>query len=536
MGNSINNIKFLGRKFFGIRNLSTAPTYDADAQAYFNANTAITSTADKNAINTFYLGLKSDGIYTKIKAMYLPIWGSASASKWNLVNPLDTNAAFRISFATGMTFTSGGMTSNGTSGYADTWLNSSTDLTLNNTHISFYSRTNNTLQQVEIGSSTASTNQLQLACNYQAVGSFSDQYNVGSRITTSQTDSRGLFLATRTSSSSHKLYKNGSQIGTTNTSAGGTLVNLKTVLLATNVNNIVSAYSTKQCSFASIGDGLTDTEASNFSNRVNTLMAYFGINTYPVVSDADAQAYINANDAITNQSDANAINTFFTGLKSDGIYTKIKAMYLPIWGSASSSKWNLVNPLDTDAAFRLTFSTGWTFSSSGMTPNGTSAYANTNLKLITHTTSTNISAGSYSRTNNTSNGVLFGAVTNAGEGTTIFPNFSGTAYYSANNLTSNGSLTATNTTGFFITNKFANTTIKFYRNGSSIATFTPTTGNVAPDAFLFISARTVIPSTVDSYDNRQQSFIYVGNTLTDTEATNFYNRVNTLMTYFGINV
>jgi hypothetical protein len=274
----INKIKYLGRKFFGVRNLNTSPVYDVDAQNYFNANTTITNTADKNAINTFYLGLKSDGIYTKIKAMYLPIWGSAGTSKWNLVNPLDTNAAFRISFATGMTFTSGGMTSNGTSGYADTWLNSSTDLTLNNTHISFYSRTNNTLQQVEIGSSTGSTNQLQLACNFQAVGSFSDQYNIGSRITTSQTDSRGLFLATRTSSSIHKLFKNGSQIGTTNTSAGGTLVNLKTVILATNVNNIVSTYSTKQCSFASIGNGLTDAEVTNLYTRVNTLMTYFGIN------------------------------------------------------------------------------------------------------------------------------------------------------------------------------------------------------------------------------------------------------------------
>ena len=252
--------------------------------------------------------------------------------------------------------------------------------------------------------------------------------------------------------------------------------------------------------------------------------------------DIDARAYFAVNTAITSPLDKRAISDFYGGLKSDGIYTKIKAMYLPIWGSAASSKWNLVNPLDTNAAFRLLFSTGWTYSSSGITPNGTSAYANTNLKLITHTSSINVSAGSYSQTNNSSNGVLFGAVTNAGEGSTIFPNFSGTAYYSANNLTTNGSVAAPNTNGFFITNKFASTTIKFYRNGSSIATFTPTTGNVAPDAFLFISARAVMPSTVDSYDNRKQSFIYVGNTLTDTEATNFYNRVNTLMTYFGINV
>ncbi len=82
-----------------------AVAYDTDAQAYFTANTAITSAADKNAINTFYLGLKSDGIYTKIKAMYLPLWSTATNNKWNLVNPLDTNGAFRLTFATGMTFT-----------------------------------------------------------------------------------------------------------------------------------------------------------------------------------------------------------------------------------------------------------------------------------------------------------------------------------------------------------------------------------------------------------------------------------------------
>jgi hypothetical protein len=53
VSNSINNIKFLGRKFFGVRNLNTVVVYDVDAQNYFNANTAITSAANKNAINSF---------------------------------------------------------------------------------------------------------------------------------------------------------------------------------------------------------------------------------------------------------------------------------------------------------------------------------------------------------------------------------------------------------------------------------------------------------------------------------------------------
>ena len=39
-------------------------------------------------------------------------------------------------------------------------------------------------------------------------------------------------------------------------------------------------YSTRQCRFASSGEGFSDTEATNFKNRVNTLLTYFGINTF----------------------------------------------------------------------------------------------------------------------------------------------------------------------------------------------------------------------------------------------------------------
>ena len=39
-----------------------------------------------------------------------------------------------------------------------------------------------------------------------------------------------------------------------------------------------ATYTTKQCAFSSIGDGLTDAESANFYNRVQTLMTYFAIN------------------------------------------------------------------------------------------------------------------------------------------------------------------------------------------------------------------------------------------------------------------
>lgn len=257
-----------------------AVAYDTDAQAYFTANTAITSAADKNAINTFYLGLKSDGIYTKIKAMYLPIWGSAATCKWNLVNPVDTNAAFRLNFATGMTFTSSGMTSNGSSGYANTNFIPTANLTNNNTAFGIYSRSNIDGLGYDTGLQVAGSCVFALVTRY--LGNYiTDQYiNTTNRISAANTDSRGFFQSIRTTSTSFKAFKNGSQIGTTNTiaSTGFSGATINFLICCINDTGTPNYYSTRQYSFFYIGNSLTDTEAANFYTRVNTLMTYFGIN------------------------------------------------------------------------------------------------------------------------------------------------------------------------------------------------------------------------------------------------------------------
>ena len=249
-----------------------AVTYDADALAYFTANTAITSAADKNAINTFYLGLKSDGIYTKIKAMYLPIWGSAASSKWNLINPLDTNAAFRLTFhGTSWTYSTSGITPN--NAYADTYLIPNNEMTVNSTHIAYYSRTNNNSTTPVISDQTGSGNScLNVWPRY---GAGNDIYfRVNSNPTASlgiNSDSRGLFIANRVSSSGTRNFKNTTLYAQTETSGA---LNTSTIW----ISRQAMAYDNRQCAFVSLGLGLTDTEASNFYNRVNTLMTYFGIN------------------------------------------------------------------------------------------------------------------------------------------------------------------------------------------------------------------------------------------------------------------
>ena len=200
----------------------------------------------------------------------------ASQFKFNLVNPVDSDAAFRLVFNGGWTHSSNGATPNGTNGYADTFLVPSSVLAQNSTHLSFYSRSNilNTLQ-FEIGS-------FNLGAAGLGSSSFGISYNsapnghMRNRVSTATpstgfipTDARGLFTSNRTLSTEQKAYQNGVLKETASVSSNG----LSTLQIAISANRIsaiaVGDYSAKQTAFASIGDGLNDTEATALYNAVN---------------------------------------------------------------------------------------------------------------------------------------------------------------------------------------------------------------------------------------------------------------------------
>jgi hypothetical protein len=256
--------------------VSGGASYDADAQAYFTANTAITSNADKTAINDFYLGLKTDGIYTKLKAMYLPIWGSASSSKWNLVNPQDTNAAFRLSFATGFTFSNSGMTPNGTSAYADTFFIPSSNVAQNSQSYGFYSRTNRAdSTAISFGARQTSPATITTTMALRNSNNITSFVNSSSSTNVANTDTRGFFQITRTAVSAGSIVKNSTVTAHTLSSTGNNSYSV--YIGARNNIGIASLYDTCECAFFYSADGLTSTEAINFYSRVQTLMTYFGI-------------------------------------------------------------------------------------------------------------------------------------------------------------------------------------------------------------------------------------------------------------------
>ena len=248
--------------------------FDADAQAFITA-AAITDPTQQAAINTLVVDLKGYSIWTNMKALYPMVGGTATTHKFNLKNPLDTDAAFRLVFNGGWTHSANGATPNGTNGYANTALNPSSALTLNNTHLSFYSRTNVSAVQRDIAVYQNGSNPV-MALGTNVGTEISDHYNFNQRISDSIASSTGFYIGSRTSSTSHKLYKNNTTLGT-NTSANiNALPNQNLFIGASNNNVSISSYSTKQCAFASIGNGLNDTEAANFYTAVQAFQTTLG--------------------------------------------------------------------------------------------------------------------------------------------------------------------------------------------------------------------------------------------------------------------
>lgn len=252
---------------------------DADAQAFidrvYTAGGSL-STTEADAVNTLVIDMKADGIWSKMKAIYPIVGASAAACAQNL-----KSSSFTGAFTAGWTFASTGVTPNGTSAYMDTNLNASTQLTNRNTHLSFYSRTNQypysgSNAQVLLGA-TRSPGYLPIidlelnnsGANANTFGIYMNDYNTGF-LRVANTDTRGFIFGNRTASNVLNMFRNGTKIGSNTSTTSEPLPNFNIWMSGLNFSNSLAPNSAcnAECAFSSIGDGLTDTEASNFYTAV----------------------------------------------------------------------------------------------------------------------------------------------------------------------------------------------------------------------------------------------------------------------------
>ncbi len=263
----------------GIISSSGTLSFDSDAQAVINAiegTSTVLTTNDKFACNELIVDLKNYGVWDKIKVLYGFLGGTASAHKFNWKDPRDLDASFRLVFYGGWTHTITGAKPNGTTAWATTKFNPVTQLTTQSSnHLSFYSRTNIDESTVDMGSYTDPGLGYDIESRISNIlYSFNGIQAVN--INFSNTDSKGLFINSRTGNNIHKVFINGIVRGT-NINNFLSLPNTD-IALATRYNvstGLPQSYSSKEQAFASMGDGLLDTEASNLYiaiQKYNTLL------------------------------------------------------------------------------------------------------------------------------------------------------------------------------------------------------------------------------------------------------------------------
>ena len=238
--------------------LPNSNVIDPDAQAFITA-AGITDATQKNAINRLVKNYKGVGdlnasvdLWTGSKAIYPLVGGSATSHKFNLKDPRDLDVAFRLAFSGGWTHSANGALPNGTNAFADSFVSPSTHLSLNNVHLSYYSRTNISANQCEIGSINGATSAFYLIYSYSGSGFKglnAQETNIGGEFS----PTTGLLIGSRINGT-EELYthRTGQQTITKNS----TSLSPHTVYLGAYHNPLGAfLFSTKQCAYASIGNG-----------------------------------------------------------------------------------------------------------------------------------------------------------------------------------------------------------------------------------------------------------------------------------------
>jgi len=250
---------------------------DADAIAYISASS---NSIYQDIIDDMFVSLKSNSLYSKIQSFY-PNIGTASQQKYNGKNPLDTDAAFRLTYSGTATFSDLGYTPNGSNGYANSYFSPSVNQTLNSNGITIVSGTNSvpTSGDVYETGSQISSSQSSILSVKVSSGNLAAFRMQSSYVTASTgANARGIFTGTKQSSTVSKLFKNGSLIGTG--TGGGTLPTINIFIGAINLGGTPYGYSNQRIQSVWFHEGLSDAETATFHAIIDTFESLIGRKTW----------------------------------------------------------------------------------------------------------------------------------------------------------------------------------------------------------------------------------------------------------------
>lgn len=231
--------------------------YDAMGTTFVNALKAdgmLVSPQLEGAIHKYFIDINS--IKSKMRVVNLMVGSNAASHRWNALNPLDTNAAFRALYYGGVTHTATGAMPDGSTGYGDFFY-----VVANQGHntsikfgMSFYSRSD-TDQGFDMANTNGGVTGDFLLCN---ASNSTQSLGLGAYLGSPNLPGNGHFSTVRDGTRLAN-FRNGVLLTSRNDVPLSTL-STPTSSLKLFWANDGPQYGTKECAYYSVHEGLTDAE------------------------------------------------------------------------------------------------------------------------------------------------------------------------------------------------------------------------------------------------------------------------------------
>ena len=256
--------------FAFVKTTIAAVPQDQDVTNFFNRVTAnggsLTST-EQSAITTLVSDLKADNIWNDCQAIYPCVGSSAASNKVNLKN----TGSFELGFNGGITFSSDGFSCNGSTGYADTGWQPSNAAGTNDIHLGIMLFVDQNVNTPAIAASHL-PHSLNIYPRHGGSNVFTRINSEASSAITTVGTSKNLYLARRINSTEIDLYLNGTAFNQGRTSDGQAPYNVS----IGRITEDDSGYYPSDCCFATLGDGLSNTQMADYSTAIQAFQTTLG--------------------------------------------------------------------------------------------------------------------------------------------------------------------------------------------------------------------------------------------------------------------